>query len=373
MRLLPLSTSPTSSPQIPLAQPISDMFPQLLLTTLCWALATRSVASEEAPSYRDSLLSFHKGVVQVSSNSGLEAKVGSYLYSYFQENGWSVTNITVAPSNNTPEGDTRIDILAIPDKGVTEFKPKVILTTHMDTVPPHIDYSIEPGQVTKETVISGRGSVDAKGSLAAMVIAVDELIKGGKVAASDIAVGFVVGEETAGDGIEALSNHFIKNPSPELRAVIFGEPTEGKLACGHKGVIGCTLNAKGIAGHSGYPEVGKSATAYLIHALEKILDADLGKSEQFGNTTVNIGLLAGGSANNVIAASASAGMTIRVALGPEDEGHLIVKKELETIVNGVDSTDLNLTCSDGYGVVELGCDVDGKFCFLGSKLGDIFC
>ncbi|CAH0056237.1 unnamed protein product [Clonostachys solani] len=321
-------------------------------------IALAAAATCDTPSYRSALLELHKNVVEIPSNSGLEAELGSWLYEYFQNKSWSVTTQAVPPVANTPEGDTRINVLASPAGNITQFSPKVILTTHFDTVPPHIGYAIEEGSVTTDTIISGRGSVDAKGSLAAIVIAVDELVKAGKVSPADIAVGLVVGEEAYGDGIEALSDYFIENPT-DLSAVIFGEPTETKLACGHKGVLGCTLNAKGVAGHSGYPEVGKSATQFLIHALDEILLADLGTSEEFGNTTVNVGKLAGGEVNNVIAASASAGMTIRVALGPEDGGQKIVKGRLDSIIQEIDSTGLSLDCSEGYGLVELDCEVDG--------------
>ena len=86
-------------------------------------------------------------------------------------------------------------------------------------------------------MIGGRGSVDAKGSVAAQIVAVQGLREQLK---EDISLLFVVGEETGGDGMRAFSS-WSERPSPAHEVVIFGEPTEGKLVCGHKGILGFTI------------------------------------------------------------------------------------------------------------------------------------
>src|SRR5262249_40149108 len=67
-----------------------------------------------------------------------------------------------------------------------------------------------------------------------------------------------------------------------------------------------------IAGHSAYPERGKSATHAIVKALDRLLDAKLPWIEKFGETTVNVGLMNGGVAPNVIAPDASAAVMIRL-------------------------------------------------------------
>ncbi|CAI6092607.1 unnamed protein product [Clonostachys chloroleuca] len=316
-----------------------------------------STPNSTAPSYRQDLLDLHRELVEISSNSGLEEAVGKYLHNYLSDKGWAVKDIPVDPRSNTPENATRFNILA-GAKGSDTLGAKVLLNTHFDTVPPHIAYSIEEGEITGDTQISGRGSVDAKASLAAMVIALTELVEAGEVSPKDVGLAFVVGEEVGGEGIKALGQYWTEN-TPSFNAIIFGEPTEGKLACGHKGGMTCTLNAYGVAGHSGYPELGRSATAILIKALDKILEADLGSSVLFGNTTVNVGQLEGIAVNNVIADHALAGFGVRVAVGPQSEGATVVKEKIEGILDEVDLENLLLSCNQGYGPVETNCDVEG--------------
>lgn len=287
--------------------------------------------------------------------------IGNWLADYLFEKGWTSTIQFVPPRDNTPEDFERMNIIAWPDsEGVP--KPKVLLTSHIDTVPPYIPYDIESGQITKDTRISGRGSVDAKASVAAMIVALDELINASKVAGDDVMLLFVVGEEVSGDGMRWFNNSLdnMDHP-PHFDAVIFGEPTENKLACGHKGALVCNLDARGEGGHSGYPWLGKSANELIVRAMSRILDADLGSGERFGNTTVNLGRMEGGVADNVIPEHASAGLMVRVALGPQDTGDKIVWERIQAILDEVDDQAFDFNCSQGYGFVETNCEVDGKF------------
>ena len=91
-------------------------------------------------------------------------------------------------------------------------------------MPPHIPYSISGN------TIYGRGSNDAKGSVATQVQAVEELRAAGKLGDGDIGLLYVVGEEVNGVGMEKANDLGIKLP----KTVIFGEPTELKLAISQK-------------------------------------------------------------------------------------------------------------------------------------------
>lgn len=66
---------------------------------------------------------------------------------------------------------------------------RTIVTSHIDVVPPHIPYSISGN------TIYGRGSNDAKGSVATQIQAVEELRQSGKITDGDIGLLYVVGEE----------------------------------------------------------------------------------------------------------------------------------------------------------------------------------
>ncbi len=94
--------------------------------------------------------------------------------------------------------------------------------------------------------------------------------------------------------------------------------------------------AAGRAGHSGYPWLGKSANELLVRGLLGIVDADLGSSDRFGNTTVNIGLLHGGVAANVIPEAAEAELGVRVATGPQSTGSEAVRAKMEDVLKAID-------------------------------------
>lgn len=202
-----------------------------------------------------------------------------------------------------------------------------------------------------------------------------DLLSTGGVTSDDVMLVYVVGEERTGDGMIYFSNVTSQQPNPP-KAAIFGEPTEGLLACGHKGGLGCTVTAHGRSGHSGYPWLFKSATELLMRALIQIIDADLGTSERYGNTTTNVGLLSGGIAINVVPDIATAGIVVRVGIGPELEGGEIVKARIRDILTSIDDEAFDFQCDvRGHGAIVTNCDVDGKSrekigafhanCFLG--------
>ncbi|TRX98075.1 hypothetical protein FHL15_001285 [Xylaria flabelliformis] len=342
----------------------------LLLSSTSTALLESS-----APTYRRELVSLHKSLVEISSITYNENAVGQFLVDYLTEQDFVAELEFLPPSNASNAFDSakrpRFNVLAWPGPD-RHPSPKVLVTSHIDTVPPYIPYSRTDEEPNGETLIAGRGSVDAKASVAAQITAVFDLLGSGRIDAGDVMLLFVVGEERTGDGMRHFSDTMASlDPArrPNFRAAIYGEPTEGKLACGHKGFFGCTVTARGKAGHSGYPWLGKSATEVLMRGLVKVLDADLGSSEMFGNTTVNVGIIEGGVALNVIPEVAVARLGGRVAIGPELDGGRIVVERVEEVLRSVDEDAFELDCNNGYGVVECACDVPGKIILAPSLPG----
>ncbi|KAG5932546.1 hypothetical protein E4U53_001273 [Claviceps sorghi] len=319
-----------------------------------------------APSYRHELLHLHRQLVSIPSISGDENAVGNFLAEYLTERGYHAElQFVRALDHGAAAGKERFNVLAWKGQREQQPSPRVVVSSHIDVVPPHIPYAIQSGQVTKNTMIKGRGSVDAKGSVASMITALNQLHRTGSINANDVMLLFVVGEETTGDGMKAFSDSLSqgkigdKHPFSPFEAVIFGEPTENKLACGHKGGLFCDIVATGVPGHSGYPWLGKSANELMVRAMARVLDADLGSSDLYGNTTFNIGRFDGGVANNVIPERATVSFAARVAIGPEGSGHKIVKEKVERILDDLDKDAFEMTCTHGYGFVESKCDVDG--------------
>src|SRR5206468_11290279 len=132
-----------------------------------------------------------------------------------------------------------------------------------------------------------------------------------------IALLFVVGEETTHDGAHA-ANAWARETGFNSIAIVDGEPTESTLALGTKGAMRVIVRTTGEAAHSAYPHLGRSATRELVHLLAELDTLELPQDELLGETTVNIGRLEGGVADNVVAPSAEARLMARI-VGPSDD------------------------------------------------------
>ncbi|HEX8984662.1 MAG TPA: M20/M25/M40 family metallo-hydrolase [Bryobacteraceae bacterium] len=229
-----------------------------------------------------------RALVDIESITGNEHDVCVYLLDYLSElarrTGGSAERIDVEPR--------RFNILA------TWGEPFVTLSTHTDVVPPFF-----PSREDADSIY-GRGSCDAKGIIAAMIFAAEQLLAAGR---RGFGLLFVVGEERNSAGAFAAAR------SPRgSRYLINGEPTENKLALGSKGALRYELTAHGRMAHSAYPELGESAIEKLLDALEKIRRIPLPEDPVLGRSTLNIGTISGGRAPNVIPDKAKAELFLRL-------------------------------------------------------------
>jgi acetylornithine deacetylase len=290
------------------------------------------------------LLHLHRKLVEIESISQNEQHVGDWLASYLEDLDYTVEKQEIAKD--------RFNLLAYGKKRETT----ILVSSHIDTVPPFWPYYYNE----TSGIIGGRGSVDAKGSVAAQIVAVQGLRKH---LFDDISLLFVVGEEQGGDGMRNFSD-WKHRPSPNYDIAIFGEPTEGKLVCGHKGMLGFALKATGKAAHSGYPWLGASANDIIVEALAALLELrdHLPWSEKYGNTTMNFGRIQGGVAANVVAETATANIATRLAAGtPGVLKGLILNAVKDAKANAQQQGgDLDIEwVSDGYAPVDIDCDLDG--------------
>lgn len=226
-------------------------------------------------------------LIDAESTSGREAPAVDEAEAICRELGLPTTRMAAAPG--------RDNLLVGPADA------KVLLCTHLDTVPPFIPARRDA------THVHGRGACDAKGVAVAMLHALRALREeaGAEVRAACL---LVVGEETDHLGARAAVEAGL---SPAH--VILGEPCGLDPAIAQKGLLKLELEATGRAGHSAYPELGTSAVHTLLDALQAIRGAALPRDEALGETTVNVGQIAGGVAANVIAPSARALVLIRCA------------------------------------------------------------
>jgi acetylornithine deacetylase len=236
---------------------------------------------------------FTRELVEIESTTYHEGAVGDFLAGFLQDRGWEVEKTPVPqPPESRTAGD-RWNVYA----GTTGQQPDLAFSTHMDTVPPHIPFSEDAD------FMYGRGVSDAKGIIAAQCAAAEIL----RAEGFRIGLLFVSGEERDSAGA------IVANETPRgSRFLVNGEPTDNRLALASKGALRAVFKATGKMGHSAYPELGDSAIHKLVEVMAKLLAMELPSTDDVGPSTLNVGLIHGGHAPNVIADKAEAQVLIRL-------------------------------------------------------------
>jgi acetylornithine deacetylase len=229
---------------------------------------------------------FTRQLVDIESITGNEARVADVLHRELSRLGYRTEKMPV-------EGD-RCNIWATSPQ---QPRPEIVFSTHMDTVPPFIPSSED------DTRVYGRGSCDAKGIIASQVAAAERL----RLEGIYVGLLFLVGEEK-----DSLGAKVANEQSPGCKFLVNGEPTENRLATASKGTLRVEITAKGRMAHSAYPELGESAIDKLLEALNRLRTIKLPSADGIGPTTVNIGVIEGGRAPNVIPDFARAHLLYRL-------------------------------------------------------------
>ena len=250
------------------------------------------------------VLRLARELIDIPSVTGEEFQIGTSLAELLNRHGYRVELQEVV--------DRRANIIA-----TTGAPPRIVLSTHMDTVPPFIASSED------DEFIYGRGACDAKGIIAAQVAAAEELRAEGL---DEIGLLFTVDEEVNSAGARIANTHRIAAP---VEYLINGEPTGNRLAVGTKGSLQVLIRTEGRAAHSAYPEQGESAIEKLLDVLGDIRKIDWPADETFGETTCNIGVISGGTRANVIPNEAHTVLQIRLAIMAN-----AAKTLLEQTING---------------------------------------
>jgi acetylornithine deacetylase len=230
-------------------------------------------------------------LVDIESVTGNEGPVGSFLQQQLTALGYQAQKMTAEME--------RCNVFATPPE---QPLPQVVFSTHMDTVPPFIPSWEDADR------IYGRGSCDAKGIIAAQIAAAEQL------RAEGVFVGllFLVGEER-----DSLGARIANEKSIGCKFLINGEPTENKVAIASKGAMRAEVTARGKMAHSAYPELGESAMDKLLEALHRLRHMELPVDAEIGPCTMNIGVIEGGRAPNVIPDRARAQLLYRL-IGPSE-------------------------------------------------------
>jgi acetylornithine deacetylase len=251
------------------------------------------------------LIELTRKLINIPSVTGEEAEVCRFLLSYLQSLGYEVEAQEVLATGSA-------NIIA-----KTDALPLVVFSTHIDTVPPHMPAREADGY------IFGRGACDAKGIMAAQIMAAEKLRAEG---VTEIGLLFTVDEEAGSAGARAANVHPLASA---CRYLINGEPTDNRLAVASKGSLRLSIKTEGRAAHSAYPEHGDSAIERLLDILADVRGFAWPSDELFGETTCNIGTIQGGTRTNVIPAEAGADLHFRLVTPSE-----VVKEGLELLVAG---------------------------------------
>lgn len=234
-----------------------------------------------------------------------EAAIADYLRDYLEEIGFKVSLEQVKPG--------RPNLIArAPSANGLGKRPRILLGPHMDTVGVG-GMTIDPfsGDLY-DGKIHGRGASDTKGPMAAMLQALSNCRD--ILPTMPYAIDFVgfMGEESSQWG----SKQFAKHHAADYEFALIGEPTSLDIVHVTKGSLWATLTAHGKAAHSSQPERGDNAILHLtrsIQTLNRYLVPALATYHHpvLGHSTLNIGVISGGSRANIVPDHASAQIDIR--------------------------------------------------------------
>jgi acetylornithine deacetylase/succinyl-diaminopimelate desuccinylase len=179
----------------------------------------------------------------------------------------------------------------------------LLLCGHMDTVPPNAGSTVDPFSARVENGrLIGRGAVDMKGALAAMAAALAEIHESGGLDAGRVTLAAVIDEELESLGAEALITSGFK-----ADGAIVGEPSENRVAIGHKGLEWLEARFIGKAVHGSVREEGVDAIAAAAHFVSLVEGELIPAFERnpdpiLGPSAINLGTIHGGQQPSMVAA-----------------------------------------------------------------------
>ena len=181
--------------------------------------------------------------------------------------------------------------------------PRVLFCGHLDTVPPMLPVKVEDG------VLYGRGSVDAKGPLAAMIVAASRLVEEGYP--GSLSVVGVVEEEGRSTGIRHLVSEGV-----DADYAVFGEPTNvATVTIGYRGSFLLKVVCTTETGHSSAPWLYDNAIEKVFELWNLVKGLKMPKEDResrFHSLSMNLRSIEGGTESSVIPPRCKAIIEIRI-------------------------------------------------------------
>jgi len=217
-------------------------------------------------------------LVSIPSVSGDEAKIANDLGAILSEQGFRVQR----------EGNSIWWTLGIGER------PHLLLLSHLDTVPPCAGWNSSPFEPRlKDGKLIGLGANDAKGSVAAMIMAAREIQHGDFE--GSITFAFVADEERGGEGIRT-----IKPKLDHIDAALVGEPTDLQVCTSQRGLLILRCTAHGKAAHAAHAHLGENAIHKAARDISRLAAVEFETHEGLGATRAHVTQISGGLARNQV-------------------------------------------------------------------------
>lgn len=217
-------------------------------------------------------------LVSIPSVSGHERELADRLTEHLRSDGFDVQR----------EGDSIWFSLG------REERPHLLLLSHIDTVPQCDGWTgdalrllIDGGKLT------GLGANDAKGCVAAMILAARELRD--QSVAGRVTFAFVAQEECGGDGIRAT-----RPKLGTIDAAVVGEPTSLRVCTAQRGMLILRCTARGESAHVAHAELGDNAIHKAARDIARLAALQFEPDARLGQTIAQVTQITGGRARNQV-------------------------------------------------------------------------
>lgn len=248
-----------------------------------------------------------------------EERMANYIYSFFQKENVEDLELNYIEEN-------RPNITAVmPGEGNGE---SLMLNGHLDTIPPYSMVVPAYDPIIKDGYISGRGAVDMKGGLAAMMLAMALIKRAGIKLKGDLYFSGVIDQEQRSFGaVNLVEKGF------EADYAIVGEPTNLKICRAHKGMEWIKIIVKGKSAHGSTPDKGINPIYHACRIAQEIetFNQELEERvhELVGHPTINVGVMTGGDDPNIVPSVSCLEMDRRYT---PDEERKIIYQEIKKIL-----------------------------------------
>ena len=173
-------------------------------------------------------------------------------------------------------------------------RPHLLLLSHLDTVPPCAAWNSDPFKAhVEDGKLIGLGANDAKGSVAAMILAAREIQHGDSD--GSVTFAFVADEERGGEGIRT-----IKPKLGDIDAAVVGEPTGLQVCTAQRGLLILRCTAHGKASHAAHAHLGENAIHKAARDISRLAVIEFEAHEDLGATHAEVTQITGGLARNQV-------------------------------------------------------------------------